>query len=302
MPQSSLIEWLKKPSSETRNELRDDDSPPPPPSTIPFLTLPTSSPSLPNGDSPKDPEYSSPDEMNDQQQRQSPLVTRQPAQLCPSTFLPALPHQVRLRPCTATDVSALKRLNALLLPIPYPDVFYRETLQDPTIHSLTLLAFWYEEDDSSTGHGTCRLIGAVRGRLLTSSTSTISGSKMASTTWYAQPASSLSRTAAHNQAPENNDGPMLYLSTLVLLSPYRGHGIATHLLHAVLRRAVVDHGVRYVGAHVWEANSEGRAWYLRRGFREVAREEGYYRRLSPSDAVVVRREVGVLDLVSGVWK
>ncbi|KXL43005.1 hypothetical protein M433DRAFT_68786 [Acidomyces richmondensis BFW] len=202
--------------------------------------------------------------MNDQQQRQSPLVTRQPAQLCPSTFLPALPHQVRLRPCTATDVSALKRLNALLLPIPYPDVFYRETLQDPTIHSLTLLAFWYEEDDSSTGHGTCRLIGAV--------------------------------------PPENNDGPMLYLSTLVLLSPYRGHGIATHLLHAVLRRAVVDHGVRYVGAHVWEANSEGRAWYLRRGFREVAREEGYYRRLSPSDAVVVRREVGVLDLVSGVWK
>ena len=90
---------------------------------------------------------------------------------------------------------------------------------------------------------------------------------------------------------------MLYLSTLVLLSPYRSQGIATHLLNRVVRRAVCSHGVTSVGAHVWEANSEALEWYQRRGFVIIGREEGYYRRLKPQGAVVVERRVGVRDLL-----
>lgn len=90
---------------------------------------------------------------------------------------------------------------------------------------------------------------------------------------------------------------MLYLSTLVLLSPYRGYGIAAKLLDVVVRRAVDDYGIGSVGAHVWEANEEGLAWYRKRGFKEVGREQGYYRKLNPQGAVVMMKDVGVMDLL-----
>lgn len=92
---------------------------------------------------------------------------------------------------------------------------------------------------------------------------------------------------------------MLYLSTLVLLSPYRAHGIATRMLDVLTKRAAHDYGVTSVGAHVWESNMDGLEWYRKRGFQEVAREYDYYRRLKPSGAVVVQRDVGVMDLVGG---
>lgn len=89
----------------------------------------------------------------------------------------------------------------------------------------------------------------------------------------------------------------LYIQALALLSPYRGHGIATHLLSSVISSALQEHpGLISVYAHVWEANEEGLEWYRRRGFvveEEVV--EGYYRRLRPGGARVVRRSVGVRD-------
>lgn len=90
---------------------------------------------------------------------------------------------------------------------------------------------------------------------------------------------------------------MLYISTLCVLSPYRSYGAATHLLQTVLRTAIEKYGVREVGAHVWEASAEAREWYAKRGFREEKREVGYYRRLKPQDAFVLKREVGPRDLL-----
>lgn len=90
---------------------------------------------------------------------------------------------------------------------------------------------------------------------------------------------------------------MLYLSTLVLLSPYRSHGIAGHMLQILTKRAINGYGVGSVGAHVWEANDEGLEWYRKRGFRGVGREDGYYRKLKPMGAVVVQREIGPSDLL-----
>ena len=90
---------------------------------------------------------------------------------------------------------------------------------------------------------------------------------------------------------------MLYLSTLAVLSPYRTHGIACHMLQTLTTRAVETYGLSHVGAHVWEANEEGLTWYRKRGFREVGREPNYYRRLDPQGAIVVQRDVGVMDLL-----
>lgn len=63
--------------------------------------------------------------------------------------------------------------------------------------------------------------------------------------------------------------------------------------------------VKEIYAHVWEANEEALGWYGKRGF-EVGGEvvEGYYRKLRPSGARVVKRKVGVGDWVGVVegWK
>ncbi|TKA28775.1 hypothetical protein B0A54_15964 [Friedmanniomyces endolithicus] len=188
---------------------------------------------------------------------------------------PTLPPNVHFRACTREDLPALKRLNSLLLPIPYPESFYREILEDSLTNNITLLANWH--DDSCTiGQEKGRLIGAIRCRLF---------------------AHSVQDPALHSSAPDEK--PMLYLSTLVLLSPYRSYGVAAEMLRLLIVRAIGQYGIGSVGAHVWQANTEGLEWYAKRGFRVVGREDGYYRRLKPSGVVVVRREVGVSDLLGG---
>ncbi|KAJ4994342.1 N-acetyltransferase san [Stagonosporopsis vannaccii] len=189
----------------------------------------------------------------------------------PSLFsLRPLPPNAELAPLTHEHLDAFKRLNALTLPIPYPDSFYKETMTEPH-HSITLVALWHPSAESTSDetrpdgekHETTptrpRLIGAIRCRLLPSS--------------------------------------QLYISTLGVLAPYRSHGIAMHLLQSVVKRAVADHGVRCVTAHVWEANDEGLEWYKKRSFEILGREDAYYRKLKPQGAFLVRKWIGVGDLL-----
>jgi ribosomal protein S18 acetylase RimI-like enzyme len=198
----------------------------------------------------------------------------QPSVDAPKSFLqgskPILPPNVEIRGPTKEDMPSFKKLNSILLPIPYPESFYKEILAEPVDRSITLMALWHDSP-SDIGKAKGRLVGAIRCRLFTK-----------------PPGNSASKARV--------DGPMLYLSTLVLLSPYRSYGIAAHMLDCLIRSAVDDYGITSVGAHVWEANEEGLEWYRKRGFREVSREVGYYRRLNPRDAVVMLRDVGVMDL------
>jgi ribosomal protein S18 acetylase RimI-like enzyme len=90
----------------------------------------------------------------------------------------------------------------------------------------------------------------------------------------------------------------LYISTIGVLAPYRTHGIAMHLLQAVVKKAVELHSVRCVTAHVWEANEEGMEWYKKRNFEILEKEEGYYRKLRPQGAFLVRKWIGVGDLLA----
>lgn len=216
--------------------------------------------------------------------RQDPLNLPKPsakADDCPTTGIetasktarPFLRENVELRSCTKDDIPHLKRLTGLLLPIPYPESFYREIIGDPLVNNITLVAVWHD-DPSMKGSQRGRLVGAIRCRLL------------------AHPLTQ--RGKVHE-----GDAPMLYLSTLAVLSPYRGHGIATHLLQSIVKRSINEYGVTSVGAHVWEANAEGLEWYRKRGFHEVGRESGYYRRLNPQGAVVMQRATSVTDLMDG---
>jgi len=162
-------------------------------------------------------------------------------------------------------------MNALLLPIPYRDDFYKETIEDPVIASVTRLAFWHEKPSSRSSATEAKLVAAIRCRILPT-------------------------------PPDNpyEKTPVLYISTITTLAPFRGHALGSHLLADVTRIAIEKYSVRCVMGHVWEANEEGMEWYEKRGFRVVGHEPEYYRRLAPKTAaLVIRRDIGPGDILQG---
>jgi ribosomal protein S18 acetylase RimI-like enzyme len=176
--------------------------------------------------------------------------------------LPPLPSNVELVPLTEELMPGFKRLTTLTLPIAYPPKFFAESLTEPH-HSVTVMALWRTapmSTDSLPSTEKPRLIGAIRCRIL----------------------------------PASN----LYIATIGLLAPYRSHGIAAHLLQSVVAKASEEHGVKCVTAHVWEANEDGLEWYKKRGFEILGKEDGYYKKLKPSAAFLVRKYIGVADLLA----
>lgn len=263
MPETLLTAWLRKPAATA-------STPAPPPPSKALSTSTTTTASAP------------PPTKRDQTSAYTPALPPSSSDPPPTADTPRtpfstlrpLPANLHLVPPSAPLLPSFKSLNSALFPFPYPSSFYTETTADPIIASITLFALWdpYPPPIPPASHTSTIaergfLIGAVRCRLV-------------------PPASDAEK-------------PVLYISTLCVSPAYRGHGCATHLLAAVTARAVGGFGVGAVSAHVWEKNEEGRAWYKARGFEEVGRMEGYYRRLKPGGAVVVRRVVEVRDGLGG---
>ncbi|KAF2131191.1 acyl-CoA N-acyltransferase [Dothidotthia symphoricarpi CBS 119687] len=292
MVQSSLTGWLKKPSATQESVQTPKQAPiapppakrpPPPPKSVsaPPHVLTTSTPVPPKTDNWNDiPDdfLSAPSRPRAKKSPRSSAAptpagpSRVPTPVAPPVQTPAIPQlfalrplppNVQLAPLTEGHLDAYKRLNALTLPIPYPDSFYKETMTEPHL-GITLVALWHSsptQANSSAETEKPRLVGAIRCRLLPSS--------------------------------------QLYISTIGILAPYRSHGIAMHLLQAIVKKAVELHGVKCVTAHVWEANEEGLEWYGKRNFEVLGKEEGYYRKLRPQTAVLMRKWIGVGDLLGG---
>lgn len=208
------------------------------------------------------------------------------------------PH-ITIRAPTPQTLPALKRLNALLLPINYPESFYNEILASPTTTRLTRLAFWFHsvtpprtnrdartlldnresdgEEERSEEQGNC--VGGVRCRLEPP-----------------PPPPSTLPPHTSQELPPSRQGGSIYIMTLCTLSPYRHLGVGTQLITSVLS-AAVELGCSEVYAHVWEANTDALDWYRKRGFDVDSGEvvQGYYRKLRPAGARVVRRRVGIVD-------
>ena len=199
-----------------------------------------------------------------------------------------LPVNVKIAPCTQGDILSYRRLNALLLPIPYQKSFYDEIIGDELTASITRLALWQKSGSNQARRSLpvnksasplqsvktedARLVGGIRCRLLVDETSRSS-----------------------------SDPPFLYVSTLGVLAPFRGHGIAARLLHEVTLHAAQSYDVRKIKAHVWEANEDALRWYKQRGFRIVKAEQEYYKRLAPKTAAwVMEREVTASDILK--WR
>lgn len=87
---------------------------------------------------------------------------------------------------------------------------------------------------------------------------------------------------------ENPAYNQLYIQALGILAPYRGKGFASALLDAVMS---IGTDARSIYAHVWETNEDALEWYAKHGFAQVILIPQYYRRLRPSGAWLVRKEI-----------
>lgn len=179
--------------------------------------------------------------------------------------LPAyLPREASIRPVSGADINALRRINALLLPVSYPDHFYQRAVDPTASGRFSRVITWAHDGEDP------RVVGGVVCRL--------------------EPTDASKTGEAPQQGPQN-----LYIQSLCLLSPYRSMGLINAALDNIIATAVADAGldVRAVTAHVWTENEEGLKWYEGRGFiRDDAPIKGYYMKLRPDSAWLVHRDVG----------
>ncbi|KUI73247.1 hypothetical protein VM1G_08799 [Cytospora mali] len=209
----------------------------------------------------------------------------------PITALPSTtptPHpSATIVPVTDAHIPALRRINALLLPVNYTDAFYKAIL-DPAQSGLFSRAILFQDDPASPA----KVVGGLICRLEPSCFDPADG----------RYSPGLARKAADSVAPPPVGlGHVLYVQSLVLLAPYRGLGLAAAAIEGIFDavRTVTRErrrnglNIKWVYAHVWTENEEGLAWYGRRGFERDVRLEGYYFKLKPGSAWVVKRKVVV---------
>ncbi|KAK1758714.1 hypothetical protein QBC47DRAFT_375552 [Echria macrotheca] len=205
---------------------------------------------------------------------------------------PSLPPQAQIVPVAENHIAALRRINTLLLPVAYPDSFYAKAL-DPLASGLFSRAILWQDTPGDPP----KVIGGVVCRLEPNN-----------------PSLDRLPAAPSSREPENIQGHAIYIQSLALLSPYRSQGLAAAALEHIIASAsllpatgsTID--VRTIYAHVWTENDEGLKWYAARGFHRVSDQPlaGYYFKLRPDTAWVVRRDIGPDALpapaASGQWQ
>jgi len=198
----------------------------------------------------------------------------------PRPSKPLLPN-IEITPVGPDTLPAYRRLITTLLPIRYPDKFYKDSVANTTSSSLALCAVWRHSPENRRQGETENVpeptvVGGIQCRL------------------EPLPIPPTESTPVRSMQT-------VYIQTLAVLSPYRSLGIATALLDTIITTAITYYSnttdnVTEIYAHVWEANEEALGWYVKKGFTvENAVLEGYYRKLRPTGARVVRRRLGVGD-------
>ncbi|KAM0355815.1 hypothetical protein ACHAPU_000202 [Fusarium lateritium] len=173
----------------------------------------------------------------------------------------SLPQEATIRLVSGDDVNALRRINALLLPVSYPDNFYQRAVDPLASGRFSRVITW------SHGSAEPKVVGGVVCRV--------------------EP---ILDPNSRGEVPQN-----LYIQSLCLLSPYRSLGLVNAAVDNIIATAVSDPNlnVTNVTAHVWTENEDGLKWYEGRGFkRESQPIQGYYLKLRPNSAWLVSRPTG----------
>ena len=201
---------------------------------------------------------------------------------------PSLPTGATIVLLAEQHIAALRRINSLLLPVPYPDSFYANIL-DPLVSGLFSRAILWQDSDADTP----KVVGGLICRLEPNHFLDAQGQPLP------QPSPPIRHPKASN-IPLDTPYHAIYIQSLTLLSPYRSLGLAAAALEHIIASATLlpaagsTIDARTIFAHVWTENEEGLRWYEARGF---AREgsapiKGYYFKLRPDTAWLVRRHIG----------
>ncbi|PHH72511.1 hypothetical protein CDD80_4481 [Ophiocordyceps camponoti-rufipedis] len=173
-----------------------------------------------------------------------------------------LPREAGVRSVSEADTAALRRINALLLQVNYPDSFYARAVDSSQSGRFSRVVTWAHDGEEP------KIVGAI-----------------------------VCRLESGDDDGDDRTGHQLYIQSLCLLAPYRGKGLMAAALDHVIATAQSDAAldVRSVTAHVWTNNEDGLRWYQSRGFdRREQPVAGYYLKLRPDSAWLVRRRLPVL--------
>ncbi|KAI1101027.1 hypothetical protein F4804DRAFT_25536 [Jackrogersella minutella] len=196
-----------------------------------------------------------------------PNGPKSPIPAAPMTVPPTKPSslhpQATISPILPEYIPALRRITSLLLPVSYPDSFYAR-LSDPlSSGAFSRILLWSDPTDP-----TPKVIGGLVCR--------------------PEPSPFASSSSRKNNTQPN----ALYIQSLVLLSPYRQLGLAAALLDEIVQLAANSpFACSEVYAHVWTDNEDGLRWYIARGFAKHGEIQGYYFKLRPDSAWIVRRQI-----------
>ncbi|KAI1456762.1 acyl-CoA N-acyltransferase [Annulohypoxylon moriforme] len=174
----------------------------------------------------------------------------------------SLHPQATIAPIQADHIPALRRITSLLLPVNYPDSFYQRLSDPQTSGAFSRILLWTEPSEPSSAP---KVIGGL----------------------VCRPEPSPFTPSSAPRKPN-----ALYIQSLVLLSPYRSLGLAAALLDEIAGLAAASPwACEEVYAHVWTDNEDGLRWYLARGFTKHGEVQGYYYKLRPDSAWIVRRPI-----------
>lgn len=209
------------------------------------------------------------------QLRQESLAASMPIRRSPAAK--SIDPRAQIVPIQPGHVMSIKRINGLLLCISYPPWFYQQLSPPTSYSSYSRAILWSDKLDSPP---------TVIGSLIT----------------RRDPVTEFKRDGKKEGVMP--DDTALYIAALTLLSPYRSKGLAQAALESVIRQIVSTPatqeagGIKSLYAHVWTENQEGLEWYEKMGFHKEGKPvEGYYQKLQPSTAWVLRRNISVLDVV-----
>lgn len=151
----------------------------------------------------------------------------------------------------SAHIDRLKTITGTLLPVRYSDKFYQECLEP---EGNLVVAFVALYDSKPVGWIRCRI----------------------------------------EPFPNENNHvyKQLYIQALCILAPFRGLGLAKGLLDAAMDGSKLRYSdLHSILAHVWEKNEDALQWYERQSFSRIILQPQYYKRLKPSSAWIVRREL-----------
>merc|ERR1712178_185523 len=182
--------------------------------------------------------------------------------------------RIMLDDLTPHNIKQFKMINQAVFPVQYVDAFYRDA-QKSEIH-FSKLAYFND-----------LVVGGVCFRLEDASSPEIG---MVNKTIKADQI---------KQAPLKR----AYIMTLGVLTPYRRYGVGKKMLGWVIEKAKSLKDVSGIYLHVQTNNDVAKSFYEKLGFiQEGGVFEGYYKKIDPPDAFMLKIDVEVSDRKDGESK